>query len=335
MNRSKHILALTAFVQASYNVALEEHAFWDIFSEHDGFYTTGKELFTTTLLSRYPQYVKEAPELAPLVDELFAALLQESITPATFSFYKVEHVKTLFSTWTQYGTRDIPDIYIKALTLPLNKAFEYNERGVVNIVCTSAALWRVFEKSILDIFNDPLNPQCRNKMYKLAVFRNAPERAAVIPNLNTKQMYGMMCGASESVKPTLLNMRKVLIGPHNNALAWHTALAVCAPEDPTIVGSWMKMSETFSSLRFDPKDQDAWRFWHLLRECVKDDASGQELLSCLAETKHEMASAFADAWSIVDALYDGDARYERAAYIVRDTQALPTGLVFEGTLALQ
>ena len=122
-----------------------------------------------------------------------------------------------------------------------------------------------------------------------------------------------MCGADSHVKPTLCEMAPILSGPHNNPLAWHTALAVCAPEDPNAVGSWMQMSETFSSLRLDPKNQDAWQFWHLLRVCVKNDASGQELLSCLAETKHEMSSAFADGWTIVDALYEGDARYIQAA----------------------
>ena len=144
---------------------------------------------------------------------------------------------------------------------------------------------------------------------------NNIERIGNYDCIKPQYLYELMCGTYSDVKPTLVEMRRVLTGPHHNALAWHTALAVCAPEDPTLVGSWMQMLGTFSSLAFYPTNPEAWQFWHLLHECVKDDASGQELLSCLAETKHEMASAFTDAWTIVDALYQGSARYTEASRI--------------------
>ena len=137
-----------------------------------------------------------------------------------------------------------------------------------------------------------------------------------------------MCSVNTHANFTLLDMRSILRGFHNNALAWHTALAVCDLKDPTMVGSWMKMSQTFSALDLDPKNQDAWKFWHLLSDCTKDDESGRNLLLCLAETQHEMASAFADGWGIVDALYDGNARYEQAVWMhdkkTVDMLALPT-----------
>ena len=130
-----------------------------------------------------------------------------------------------------------------------------------------------------------------------------------------KASYRCMCGKDNARKLSLIEMINRLTGLHHNALAWHTALAVCAKDDSTIVGSWMQMSEAFSSLPLDPKDQDAWHFWHLLSECTKDDESGRKLMSFLGETQNEMSQAFENIWPVVNTLESGLKRYTSAATI--------------------
>ena len=177
----------------------------------------------------------------------------------------------------------------------------------------SKALWSLFESDIMKVWSN--SDDLQSIALRLAVFRHAPHVLSFESNELSTEMYKSLCGSYAPGSPTLLGLRHILAGPHNNALAWHTALAECSPHDPTISGNWIEMLPAFSALDLDPKDQDSWRFWHLLCNSTKGDESGRELLVALLETQNEMSSAFADAWSIVDALYKGNARYAYAAKI--------------------
>ena len=153
---------------------------------------------------------------------------------------------------------------------------------------------------------DATNPERNSYLFKIVTFRHNPQH---------RDLYDFLCGSDAQIDWPFQGRIHILKGPHNNALAWHTALAECSPHDPTISGNWIEMLPAFSALDLDPKDQDSWRFWHLLCNSTKGDESGRELLVALLETQNEMSSAFADAWSIVDALYKGNARYAYAAKI--------------------
>ena len=179
----------------------------------------------------------------------------------------------------------------------------------------SKALWSLFESDIMKVWSN--SDDLQSIALRLAVFRHAPHVLSFESNELSTEMYKSLCGSYAPGSPTLLGLRHILAGPHNNALAWHTALAECSPHDPTISGNWIEMLPAFSALDLDPKDQDSWRFWHLLCNSTKDDASGRNLLVALSEAKPLMSQAFASNWSIVDALYDSDDRYERASYSVR------------------
>ena len=313
---------LFSFVEHNYNVVLTEHPFWsEIITKSDCTIRAVGDL-EVALIKMYPQYLRRDAALAEVVDPLFMAMCMHAIKNVHPKFGLWSTNIMLFRTWVQEGARDISDSQAALLgnaLLTLFNTIPITQHDIVGVVLRCEKLWPFLEHVILRVAKDANNTEYNQHLFQIAAFRYNPQDHDLQGRATCSQMYDYLCGANAQKEASFLGMRNILKGPHNNALAWHTALAVCDLKDPTIVGSWMKMSPTFSALRLDPKDQDAWRFWHLLSECTKGDGSGQELLAFLGEDKKDMASAFADGWSIVDALYEGDERYEQAACIMHNS----------------
>ena len=315
-------------VQEHYGITLEKHKFWDLVAAQ-----MPGTLLMHALGTLYAVHTHAEPDLEMLTNDLFLAILMNLSIDAPENVLLAVQMDILFNIWSQSGTRSLSESNCICLAPPLKIMLDQNslvQHSAIRIISKSTSLWAIFENDMLDISRNRANPHLYNGVIKLAVFRHAPHLLSV---KDPTKMYKMMCGMNARVQPTLMSMRHILIGQHNNALAWHTALAVCAPQDPTIAGNWIKMLPAFSALDLDPKNLDSWKFWHLLRECVKDDASGRNLLSCLAETKHEMASAFSNVWSIVNALEEGDARFMRASQLyhtdISNRLALENRLIYE------
>ena len=299
---------LFVFVKQHFNLSLEKNELWSRLATELDLSKNNPNTLSQFLIYTYPRLAQKYPDLAPLTDALFMHLTDHTIKIAKHQTMLGLDMKQLFSSWTQCGTRDVPNEYAAKLAPNLNVLLSGNSFHKCfseAMVCQSPELWSLLKEDIFEFHDN----------FTMLIYKYEPQRKDLhnFKHGHIVDFYEFMCGINLNTKPTLHSLKNSLKGPHHNSLAWHTALAVCAPEDPTIAGNWMKMSETFSSLRLEPKDPDAWQFWHFLRECVKDDASGQELLSCLSETQNEMASAFANGWSIVDALYESDMRYAQAA----------------------
>ena len=305
---------LFLFVQTHYDLELVQNEFWSELSEKIEHLGDDGTTLMQALSDLQGVRIHQNPTLASLTEGLFTELLLESAKKSIENSWWSARMEIFFRDWTQYGTQDISSATAMRLSPLLKSLFDKKSmrmNSVVLMVSYSPTLWEFFETSILNIVHAPEHPLKLNIAFQLAAYLNTPD---FFPHTAPEHLYmALYRGSRSRVRPVLQALKRVLTGRHNNALAWHTALAVCAPEDPTIAGSWMQMSETFSALRLEPKDQDAWRFWHLLRECTKDDASGRDLLAFLAEAQNEMSQAFADGWSIVDALHEGDERYRCAA----------------------
>ena len=311
---------LFEFVKRHYKLVLKENSLWPIIADKLILSDIDPPTIVHSFIHSYPKLVQHIPELASLTDPLFMHVMRDVLSKMFDDPVRSLGIIHLFNTWTQCGTRDIPHDYAATLAQDLHtfrSGGDIHEHFTAFIISQSPNLWTFFENDFLNIPRNSTKDSSALLSVRITICRHAPHREDLhaCSDNDTLIMYRNMCGYDLDTKPTLQSLQHSLKGSHNNALAWHTALAVCAPEDPTIVGSWMKMSETFSALCLDPSDQNAWQFWHLLRECVKDDMSGRNLLSCLAETKHEMASAFANGWSIVDALYEDDERYIQASLL--------------------
>ena len=308
------------YIQSILDYRIQEDPAWTLLIEDLNVNTPHFESFFHNLINKYTTLLP-TPELAVLTDPLFYHMFvgMERI-PELHNFWG-HRSGELIDVWTQAGTRDIPDEYIDDLIALLQITTSSNNfvvQNVFNSVYLSPKLWNGLRSDIYRIVKEEeVQDNFLSIQFNFLLFRYATqiEHIEHIDDEKKTCHYELMCSGLYAIKPSLSELPSILKGVHNNALAWHTAIEVCAPRDPTIAGNWMKMLETFSSLRLEPKDQDAWKFWHSLSECVKYDASGQELLLCLSETQNEMASAFANGWSIVDALYEDHDRYEQAASI--------------------
>ena len=264
----------------------------------------------------------------------FFSILQKRLNKANLNVWQIPSAVNIFNAWTLQGTRTLPSTYLEPLVPTLKDMFESGptrERAAAKIVSKNDILWSFLRPYILNTLAEGLDYIGDDLSFQTALYRHSPERAAAYSYIDPSQMYKEMCGAnelSEMIKPTLMNMRSIFTGFHNNALAWHTALAVCAKDDPTIVGSWLKMLEPFSTLRLDPKDPNAWKFWHSLSECCTSEASGRNLILFLSQRQQEMSQAFNKNWSMVETLFEGVERCERAAQMHQLHQhvelALPT-----------
>ena len=308
-----------AFALQRYNVILKHDASWKILASHIHLMRNDKNTLLDSILVVYPRLVQTQPQLAPLMDDLFAHMALDTMQRSSTSFRLTSEIGTLFNAWTQCGTRDIPKHAAAPLVHALKKLVSKNDRSYydsvfIGILIRSPTLWAYVKKDFLDYTETERHP---NYSLLQIMHRYVPEHSYVAKaqECEVVNMYEDLCGSTLDVKPTLKSLTVVLKESHSHALSWHIALAICAPQDPTIAGNWMHMLDTFSSLTLEPCDRESWEFWHLLRDNVKDDASGRNLLSCLADTKHEMASAFANGWSIVDALYADDERYIQASLL--------------------
>lgn len=319
---------LFIYVQQCLDITLEEDDLWSLIAQE---MTLGSYLspnFVHCLIDAYPKAVRKDPDFSLVARELmkrvFSHLLLQYKTNNSDHYVDAEIIKKMFNAWTLWGSQDISLACAEDLYDSLHSLYSKNLETrdcFFEIVATSNTLWSKIGSVILD--NVKRSPQYIHvfESSKIVFHRHIPKRTDLYDTENVASMYARMCGANTNVKPTLLEMRNILKGPHHNALAWHAALAVCGLEDP------MQMLDTFSALTLDPTKPAAWKFWHLLCECTKDNASGQELMVSLTPTQMEMHQEFERIWSIVDALEEDDARYEQAAQMcssnTKDTLCIP------------
>lgn len=273
----------------------------------------------TSFISSYPELIKHNLDITEVTDTLFFELLLFAINQRgpTSERMWMTPLKNAFEVWTQYGTRDLTSQHATALGEALNKKLKQPFIGVFmqDQICDTAfvsrKLWDVLESTISQIHAARTDDM--KERYNYLFHKHAPHLATFDNRQELELSYFNMCGLFAKHKPPLLGMIDQLKDKHHNLLAYTAALKHCDAQDPTSIGSWMQMSDTFSSLDLDLSDQDAWRFWHLLRECTKDNESGQELIDALAQTQCAMHQAFENLWPIVDALEEGHERYVRAA----------------------
>ena len=299
---------LFVFVKQHFNLSLEKNELWTRLAAEINTAKMDSKTLSQFLMYTYPTLVQKLPKLAPLTDVLFMRLMDDMLKIVVNQAMRALDMKLLFSSWTQCGTRDIPNEYAATLASGLDCLLlgnTFHKSIYAAMVCQSPKLWSLRKNAILESYND----------FAMLIYRYETHRKDLhnFKHVQIVDFYERMCGINLDTRPTLKSLKNSLHGTHNNALAWHTALAVCDLKDPTIVGSWMKMSETFSALPLEPKDQNSWRFWHSLSTCCANDASGQELLTFLAEAKREMFQAFDSSWCLINTLYEGDFRYVQAS----------------------
>ena len=264
----------------------------------------------------YKKLSRLNPNLAQFTDTLFMNIVKTSINKGITECDVLGPLENLFQIWTKGGTRDISDAHAFILHEPLTKLFDVGlaeQSHVAEIVFRSPKLWNAFEKRILKILEHSNIGMCSHLSFKRVLYRHAPQRTDLHNSKDSNDIYRTLCCDHLDAGYDLSAMQYILTGPHHHALAWRVTIEEYVKNGSALNGKWMQMLETFSTLRLDPQDQDSWHFWHHLSMCCADDMSGRNLLSCLAETKHEMASAFADGWGIVDSLYEGHERYAHAA----------------------
>ena len=300
------------FVKTQFNVSLQENDLWSSVAQHfSGSYMDYDEL-RRFLEYIYPAIVRIEPRLRDLTDDLFRGIIFYALCNEKMAHLMSSTAAELFRIWTVDGTRDISRASADYLRTPLRTLIlRPGEYGTaLDIIFLSPMLWNNLEKNVLKHYDE-------SPSYQRVIHRHAPHLKDYYNNgpSEISWYYASMCGLDPLTKAGFLEMRSIFTGPHNNPLAWHTALAVCDLKDPSIAGNWMKMSETFLSLRLEPKDQDAWKFWHSLVTCTASDTSGRALMVALSEKKSPMSQAFNKNWSIVSVLYEGKERYERAANV--------------------
>ena len=326
---------LYKYVLEHLGVVLEEDDLWSDFADRLNLNAHFSSAFILGLADFYPEAVRKNPNAAlvaePLMQSVMTHLLIQYRVNANTHYANQDTITMIFDAWTLCGSIDISDKYandIFYLTQSLYSVSSASRACVLDMVARSTALWSTIKSTMIK--NVEAFPQYIHVFTEsqLVFHRHIPHRIDLHDPKKVVQMYELMCGANTDVKPTLLELRSVLMGPHNNALAWHTALAVCDLKDPTMVGSWMKMLPAFSMLRLDTTEPDSWQFWHLLCDSTKDNASGRKLMVALSKAKPPMSQAYADAWSSIDALFEGNTRYAQAskthASIKVNPLALPT-----------
>lgn len=310
---------LFAYVQERFGIALaeKENDLWSLVAEKMDMGTHLREHCFHFLTEGYVAIVRKKPQLHDLFDPVFEKIMLYYLDNHSHQFLYLDSAKKLFKLWTVLGTNDISTKTAIALEKPLCELFSnlLHSNYVLDMVYFSPVLWKKLGPMILQAADNFADDPREHIRFQPIIHRYVPERRDLYPDIQMQDIYTQMCGADFFEQPTLLEMQSILTGLHNNALAWHTALAVCDLKDPTMVGSWMQMLETFASLNLDPKNTESWLFWHLLFDNTKDDASGRNLMVALSEAKPPMSKAFNEGWSIVDAIFEGNARYAQASHM--------------------
>lgn len=309
------------------NIKIHQH--WDI--QTDSLWPTFKKTvestkcksgdFLDSFYKLYPSMPAKTPELLAIADAFFfGTVLLEISYDKEFGRLN-DRVGSVFKLWTLNGSRSISEDHIIALAVHLenillstSEPYQYNKMNqhkyVHNMLYASPQLWSILEAH-QGLLKNPLFEASHTKSIEL-FHRYAPD-TVILNRLELEESYLKMAGWHTNLESSLLDMRRILTGSHANALAWAVALTVCTPPKHPNGEHWIKMLDTFSSLTLETKDQDAWRFWHLLCDSTKDDASGRTLMVELSKAKPSMSKAFSDEWSLIDTIEEGDLRYTLAA----------------------
>ena len=282
----------------------------------------------------YPKYVRGEPRLALLLNDVFKATFAQG--PALVGHDPESewghNACLLFDSWTMSGARDLSVDNALSISETLYEFFSSDEESYHNnalsMIARSPALWNIMGSWILDTAHNCREDIDHSMAYQRAIHRHAPHLTQFYDATYTGAFYAYMCAVDSQVKLHLHDMISIFTEQHNNANAWITAL--CMTVHPSTNDDWMKMLETFSALPLDLKDPNAWGFWKLLSDRTKSDASGRNLMVALSEAHPAIASAFADAWPMLDTLYEGNERYAQAVQMhnnnifVSETLILPT-----------
>ena len=296
------------------NIDLKDQGndFWTLVASEAFVAQRSFQLLAGSFARVYPKIHSSHPHSEELVDNLFFELVKYAIAKSAIQVWWLDAAREMFAAWTLYGSRDISDDQAHVLGSAMRETlFDGTARAAkvaIRIVFMSPKLWGLLKDELMSddqVFKQDIG-------WSKLLHRHAPHLVD-FSNIRIGLAYYTMCGYLVDHPPTLLATRNILTGPHNNVQAWYCAISLTDPTEKRIGGSWMKMLETFSSLHLDPKDQNAWKFWHLLCSSTKGSDSGQDLIAALAETQFAMHQAFNERWSAINALADGDERFMLAA----------------------
>lgn len=308
---------LFVFVKEHYDVTLEKHDFWSAVAQEVAWHGETLSCLLRSIILLHPKYLRRDPALIELTDPLFLAMMMRGLTNGSIECTGRIAGNGVFSVFTQGGTRDISKKHALQLQKPLKKVLKNGVLAQIefmSMVQHSERLWDMFKSDFLNIQKSSMHLYESSINFRLVLFRHAPH-VLNLQRTEKLEMYNFLCGSAASGSPSLFGLRNILKGPHNNVLAWSTALQALDDTARSMDGNWMHMLSALSSFTVDPQDQEAWKFWHRLHECTKDDASGQELSSYLERHHYTMHDAYTHIWPIVTALAEGDERYVHASQI--------------------
>lgn len=307
----------------------DDHPFWSYLCKDAEINPMSFNSFFDWFSSIYPALDLRAPSFEDVSNAFCSRLLLYSIEKMNANPIWEKRLEKLFQQWTHCGMREIPKHYFEPLLEPLKKLLNsvngFHYVTVLNMVYRSPQLWESFRDRILYDVNAQKDVHCpygSRDSYKYLIHRYEPHLTEVYADQDLKNLYQSMCRGDYIVAHTFIDLKKLLIGYHNNALAWNTALEIFSDISIFMQDSWLEMLDPFLSIELDPKDQNAWRFWNRLHECTEKDASGKKLMVSLMSAKKEMHQAYENSWQIVDALQEGDARYAYAATLNYDSMSV-------------
>lgn len=306
------------FVQENYDVELQEDPLWHILAQTldgEGHY---EKSIMDFLIHSYPKLVRDNPHWADVTNDLFTALMVRRAFIAEKNFQVFNTMSELFESWTQSGTYD-PDVSsisrFSPSLLNIFRTHENSRYALLDMIYQSPVLWTLFKSDIFHSMNDAENEMHAWSSFQHTIHRHAPERTDFYDTNKVKSMYMRLCGSKKMSPLPLEKMKSVLVGPHNNAMAWGIALQACVGNDKALPEKWLQMLPTFSSVHLNPNNPESWFFWHSLCKCIKEDVSGQELLAIIAKEKLDMSQAFETIWGFIDTFYEDENKYELAAQI--------------------
>lgn len=307
-----------AFVKKHYDLELEHNSCWALIS--DGVHTDNTHnSFINSFAHTYWERAHLIPNVKQKSDPLFMKIMEVSINKGVEKYEYVVPLENLFKVWTENGTRIISDAQAARLGTALLRLFNENSIAqdyAMAMVLQSEKLWPFLEQFFLEAMQDTTNPERHSTLFKIITFRYIPDHHDFKEYEIRAELYEAMCGSDVLGLPALLNLRHVLKGPHNNALAWTTALLACNRK--AMFGQWMHMRSIFSLLELNPQDPQAWRFWDALCTCTKDDYSGKKLIQNLEKKHAPISRAYLQYWPIIVSIEEGDARFVRASQVSRD-----------------
>lgn len=311
--------ACIEYAKKHFNVDLPSSEAWTAVGKLD-LDARASQVFVEAFLRAYPEIVKSEPTFRQAARPLFFAIVKYGAKQPFTDHWWAEIITKVLPVWTTLGAHDMSqaeaDILAPLLRPHLTRG-ERLEKNVASMLCSSSALWKHLGDAAVRACSarqrDVLDPLSE---LNTLLHRYQPQKVFLDAN-DTKSAYGNMCGWFHATKPTLVEMRTILMPLHNCAKAWGVALSAC--KEPS-AGTWMELYPAFSSLVLEPGDASSWDVVAHLHEKARSDSSCAQLVKKLGGLNPTMENNYVKLWPAISTMYAGK---DRSAAAVQLWMAAP------------